>query len=173
MTAPSCSAHHSSTPEGGVIYLGGHKDGLTSDPHTLMVSKSAMVNDEVFTIHLDSQITTGFEWMCLDVYPKGSYPIKSGNYHDALRDVLTKEHKENRSENGCKNHHISVSKFHTLKGSASSGILVSGAPERSAATLVIEKDVPLGSYVILLGYGSTFRNTDFPSFKEIHITVVE
>ncbi|GIX65432.1 chromosome segregation and condensation protein [Babesia caballi] len=144
-------------------------------PFDITVKKSELVEDRTYTLTVESQISTGYQWMCLGVLDEKEHEDVAGRHHEYYREVLTKAVMEEAARFGKTMHGITVTPFSMHSGGAAvenrGGANCVGQSEISKASFTVSRDIAEGTYYVVMGYGSAFRGPTITSFKEVRVRV--
>lgn len=157
----------------GDINLGSFND-KTLPPFELKVHKSDLTNDRQFKIAAESQTSTGYIWLCVDILSEDDHIPVSRDSYAYYNDLLTRDYLMNVSRNGMAAHGISISKF-TLKSEGTTvlnGVSGVGHKDTVMATITINKGISEGKYFVVIAYGSPFRPSPMACIKEIVVNVL-
>ncbi|KAK2197654.1 hypothetical protein BdWA1_000657 [Babesia duncani] len=158
------------------IHLGSAADGIPFKTFTVNINKSNLVDTNKIYLTAESNISTGYMFMCLGILKADEYKEKNSMFSESLHNGMTREQKREAGMNGVNKYNLSVTGFKSQSSYKESdgipGVIV-GDNENSLAILSINRDIEIGSYVVLIGYGSPFRDETFNYIKELNITISE
>ncbi|ORM39611.1 Ribosome assembly protein 1 [Babesia sp. Xinjiang] len=153
------------------IHLGGFMSDDGLPPFEITVFKSDLTSDLPFTLTADSQVSTGFSWLCLGIYTEEQRASVAGRHEEFYRDLLTTDFMRDSMTKGKDAYGISVSPFAVHSGGAGVDSSIQrvcvGKSEVSKATLTVRSSIQEGSYYVHLAYASPFRDRPMVCFKEL------
>ncbi|CDR94780.1 hypothetical protein BBBOND_0110770 [Babesia bigemina] len=168
------------------IDLGTFNDNVDREPFVITVHKSKVDEPLVYTVAALSQISTGYQWMCVGIFNDDEHREVKGRHQKYFDDILTKEFMEHSMmyrqcvhgiqmdpfvEQNVKRTPVDAAMSEGDKGVSTSKTSV-GQPENSKAILTITPTITEGKYHIVFAYGSPFRGPKMVCFKEVIVKVV-
>ncbi|GBE60072.1 pilus assembly protein, putative [Babesia ovata] len=169
------------------IHLGTYnKKG--DEPLVITVHKSTLDETRAYAITALSQISTGYQWICVGILNAETHcQLKEG--YQEFDKILTEEFMKHSMKHGQCGHGIITDPFVAQNAKTIANDIDAvipegdkavtpsktpsvGEPEISKATLSITPTVREGKYYVVFAYGSPFRGPKMVCFKEVIVKVL-